>query len=227
MSCWAVGICAITDLNREKKIVHTSNSPLLVQRDDLLGDLIGVFEANLAHRAQLDQLDDVRLELPLSWSCPCLPTQMILTFLPSAIRALALSRARRTIDELNAPAQAALARADDEQLHVGRAGAAQAAAALPDCSVIAGGDVTEHPLHALGVGTRRLGRRLGAAKLGRRDHLHGLGDLLRRLGGGDAVAQVLQRLAMASLVSTLSRLLGAALPIQGRIDWREGVRRRP
>ena len=43
------------------------------------------------------------------------------------------------------------------------------------------------------IGARRLGRRLGAPELGRRDHLHGLGDLLRRLDGGDAVSQVLQR----------------------------------
>ena len=37
-----------------------------------------------------------------------------------------------------------------------------------------------------------VGRKLGAAKLRRGHHLHGLGDLLRRLHGGDAVAQVLQ-----------------------------------
>ena len=27
MSCWAVGICAMTDLNRAKNSVQTSNSP--------------------------------------------------------------------------------------------------------------------------------------------------------------------------------------------------------
>jgi hypothetical protein len=42
-------------------------------------------------------------------------------------------------------------------------------------------EIGQHRLHALGIGTRRLGLRLRAAQLGSRDHLHGLGDLLRRL----------------------------------------------
>ena len=54
------------------------------------------------------------------------------------------------------------------------------------------GDIAQHLVHALGIGPRRLRRGLRAAQLRGRDHLHGLGDLLRRLGGGDAVAQVLE-----------------------------------
>ena len=56
-----------------------------------------------------------------------------------------------------------------------------------------GGEIGEHRLHARGVGPRRLGRRLRAPELRRGHHLHGLGDLLRRLDRGDAVAQLLQR----------------------------------
>ena len=46
--------------------------------------------------------------------------------------------------------------------------------------------------HPLREGARGLGGRLRPAQLGGRDHLHGLGDLLRRLDGGDAVAEVFQ-----------------------------------
>ena len=53
-------------------------------------------------------------------------------------------------------------------------------------------DVAEHLFHALGVRPRGLGRHLRAPQLGRRDHLHGLGDLLRRLGRGEANAHVLE-----------------------------------
>jgi hypothetical protein len=52
-------------------------------------------------------------------------------------------------------------------------------------------NVGNHRIHLLGIGPRRFGRALGAAQFGRRNHLHGLGDLLRRLGGGDAIAEVL------------------------------------
>jgi len=40
---------------------------------------------------------------------------------------------------------------------------------------------------------RQAASSLGAAQFGRRDHLHGLGDFLRRLGRGDTVAQVFER----------------------------------
>jgi hypothetical protein len=54
------------------------------------------------------------------------------------------------------------------------------------------GDVAEHRVHALGIGPRGFGGGLRAAQLRRRDHLHGLGDLLRRLGGGDADPHVFE-----------------------------------
>ena len=38
MICSAVGICAITDLKREKNSVRDVELALLVKRDDLLGD---------------------------------------------------------------------------------------------------------------------------------------------------------------------------------------------
>jgi len=53
-------------------------------------------------------------------------------------------------------------------------------------------DIGNHRVHLLGVGSRRFGSGLRAAQLGSRDHLHRLGDLLRRLGRGDADPHVFQ-----------------------------------
>src|SRR5690606_17876559 len=54
------------------------------------------------------------------------------------------------------------------------------------------GDVSEHALHAFRKGTRSFRGRLRAPQLRGRHHLHGLGDLLRRLGRGDAHAHVFE-----------------------------------
>ncbi len=47
-------------------------------------------------------------------------------------------------------------------------------------------------VHLFRIGPRRFGGVLRAAQLRGCDHLHGLGDLLRRLGGGDADPHVFQ-----------------------------------
>ena len=65
MSCCAVGICAITDLKRAKNSVQTSNCAGFEQRHDLAPDRIGIIEPDLAHRAQVDRLDDAAFELAL------------------------------------------------------------------------------------------------------------------------------------------------------------------
>jgi hypothetical protein len=56
-----------------------------------------------------------------------------------------------------------------------------------------GGDVGQNRAHALRIGTRSFRGFLRAAQLRRGDHLHRLGDLLRRLHRGDAVAEVFGR----------------------------------
>jgi hypothetical protein len=56
-----------------------------------------VLEADLAHGAQVDELDDLLGELATQDVVPFLPTQMILTVLPSAMSRLAWSRARRAM----------------------------------------------------------------------------------------------------------------------------------
>ena len=50
----------------------------------------------------------------------------------------------------------------------------------------------QHPLHPFGVGTGGLGLLLRATQLGCRHHLHGGGDLLRRLHAVDAGSERLQ-----------------------------------
>ena len=58
-------------------------------------------------------------------------------------------------------------------------------------NLAAAGEVREHGLDLIGEGPRGFGGDLGAAQLRRRDHLHRLGDLLRRFDGGDPVSEVL------------------------------------
>ena len=53
------------------------------------------------------------------------------------------------------------------------------------------GEIGQHRLDLLGVRPRRFDRALRPPQLRNRDHLHSLGDLLRRFDGGDPVSEVL------------------------------------
>ncbi len=150
-----------------------------------------VSKAERAHVAQLDRIDDLLGELALQQVVALLADADDLHRLAGGdqrLRAITRETRDRRVERA---AQATFGGEDDEQVHVvlARAGEKRRSAGARD----ARGDARQHRAHALGIGTGRLGRRLGAAELRRRDHLHGLGDLLRRLHRGDAVAQVLQR----------------------------------
>ena len=96
------------------------------------------------------------------------------------------------MEELKAPHSPRSAVHSHEEMHLILAGADhQRRAAL--AALQRRGEVGEHGLHARGVRPRRFSRALRAPELRRRHHLHGLGDLLRRLHRGDAIAQVFQR----------------------------------
>ena len=109
-------------------------------------------------------------------------------------------------------AQPALGGADDQQMNLVLAGADHqrrtAFAALERR-----GEIGEHRLHAGGVRPRRLGRHLRAPELRRGHHLHGLGDLLRRLDGRDAVAELFQRRHGLTHAKALANLSTAALSL--------------
>ena len=75
-----------------------------------------------------------------------------------------------------------------------------------------GGDIAEHLFHAFGERTRGFGRSLRTAQLGGRDHLHGLGDFLRRLGRGDAHAHVFERSHSVSILAAKAANLSAEWP---------------
>ena len=162
-----------------------------IEPQDAVGDLLGIGEAERAHRAQLDVLDDHPLVLALELLVALAPDAEELDLLAlrdQRIGALARQPHDRRVERA---AQAALGGADQQQMHAVAAGAAQQRRRRRAAGH-GGRDIAQHLVHALRIGPRGLGRHLRAAQLGGRHHLHGLGDLLRRLGGGDAVAQVLQ-----------------------------------
>ncbi len=88
-------------------------------------------------------------------------------------------------------AKATVAGADHQQVDLLRAGAGQQLRSAGAADHVAR-EISQHASHLLSEGPARFSGHLGAAQLGCGDHLHGLGDLLRRLHRGDAVPQVLQ-----------------------------------
>jgi len=82
--------------------VQTSNS-LLVQRNDLTADRVGIVETERANRTQIDHFDDLASELPAQDVMPFFADTRILTVLPCPMSDTAVSRASRAIEELKAP----------------------------------------------------------------------------------------------------------------------------
>ncbi len=88
---------------------------------------------------------------------------------------------------IEAAAKAAFRRGDDQEMHLVAAIAGKKLRRIVT-PLESGGKIGQHRLHALGIGTGSFRRLLGATQLRRRNHLHGLGDLLRRLNRSDAVS---------------------------------------
>jgi hypothetical protein len=145
-----------------------------------------------AHRTKIDQFDDLLGKGP---------AQLVIAFAADAeeldFLAFGGERGGALAGEphnggVERAAQPALGGADEEQMLLIAASAAEKPGRVLG-SGDRGRDIAEHGIHAAGIGARRLRRGLGAAQLRGRDHLHGLGDFLRRLGGGDPVAEVFER----------------------------------
>ncbi len=191
MICCAVGICAMTDLKREKNSVQTSNLPSVEQRDDLFGDRLRVLEMHRPHAAQFDSFDDLFAELPPQLIVAlATDAEELDLFAFSGQRQRALARQPHD-GGVERTAQPALGRTYDQKMHLIAAAAGEQLRRRAQISHRSG-DVAEHLAHMFRIGPRRFRHRLRAAQLGRRHHLHRFGDLLRRLGGGDAVAQVFE-----------------------------------
>ena len=164
---------------------------LFVEPQDLLADVFRVLEGEHANAAQLDVFENLLL------------AQTAKLFVALASHAeephlLALARqyicalARKPHDRrVERAAQPALRRAHQQEMHAVASRSNQQSrrrAKIAD----RGRDIAENLHHLLGIGTRGLGHGLRAPQFRGRDHLHGLGDLLRRLGGGDAHAHVFE-----------------------------------
>ena len=171
--------------------MQTSNSPWANRSMHLRADRLRDPEVELL-LLDLDQFDDLFAELA---------TQDVVTLFADADDLDRLAGAHQRVGlvarepgdrRVERAAQAALAGRDDEQVGLVAARPQQQGRGI-GIGAEASREARQHLLHALGIGTRRLGRRLGAPQLRGGDHLHRLGDLLRRLDGGDAVSEVLQR----------------------------------
>ena len=90
---------------------------------------------------------------------------------------------------IEAAAQATLGGADDQQMHILLAGPRHQRRSFT-ATADRLGDVGQHRAHALRVGPGGFRCFLRATQLRRGDHLHRLGDLLRRLDRGDTVSKV-------------------------------------
>ena len=203
MICSAVGICDDHRLEAREKQRGDIELALLVQLENFLADLVGVLEAKRLH-AQLDHLDDLLRILAAELIGALAADAEDLDGLALADQRVDLLTRQANDRRVERAAQAALGGADHQQMDLILAGAGQQLRRGIDVGHRAG-DVAEHLLHALRIGPRGLGRGLCAAQLRRRDHLHGLGDLLRRLGRGDADAHVFETghfvsVALSSLV---------------------------
>ena len=87
-------------------------------------------------------------------------------------------------------AEAAFGGHDDEQMHIVFPGPDQQAGGV--LLIGAPVQVGEQAIHAFRKRTRGRRRLLGPAQFGGGHHLHGLGDLARRLDRGDTIAEVFE-----------------------------------
>src|ERR1700722_1133158 len=159
------------------------------QRNHLFGDRLGGCVGDRAHGAQVDQLQD----LPLMR-----PAKLIIAFLADAknLDCLALPCERISLLAREAhdggverAAQPALASAYEQEMRLVRAAADQKLRTLTVGR--SPGQIRQHRFDLLRIGPRRFDRALRATQLRHRDHLHCLGDFLRRLDRRDPVPEFL------------------------------------
>ena len=125
ISCSAVGFCAITDLNSEKYSVATSNSPASNSASTLLGDVVGVGEAELLDALEVDAVDDLPAEVAAQAVGALAADADDLDRLAVAQQPLRVGARQPGDVGVEAAAQAALGRHDDQQMHLILAGADQ------------------------------------------------------------------------------------------------------
>ena len=171
--------------------MQTSNSPASNIARILLGDVLGIGEAQLLHSLEIDAVDDLAAEVAAQRVGALAADHQDLDRLAVADQPLRIGAREPGDVGVEAAAQAALGRHHDEQVDLVLAGADQQrrGAVLVGHARV---EVGQHAVHALGIGTGGGRGLLRAAQLGGGHHLHRLGDLARRLHRGDAVAHVFQ-----------------------------------
>src|SRR6185295_6771130 len=155
-----------------------------------VGDPGGGVEADLLEAAQVDAIDDLAT-IGAAQIVGALATDgkdfhgLAGGHQPLRVLARQLGDIR-----VEAAAQPTLGGHHDQQMHIVLAGPDQETGRV--FLVGAPIEVGEQAVHALRIGTRGRRRLLGPAQLGGGHHLHGLGDLARRLDRGDTIAEVFE-----------------------------------
>ena len=131
MSCSAVGCCLMTDLElREVERRHVELAGL-VEREQLLRDVVGVREGELADAAQIDAIDVVAAELAAHGLGAFATDHDHLHGLALGEQPLRVLARELGDVGVEAAGETALAGHDDHQVHLVAAGARPAAAKRP------------------------------------------------------------------------------------------------
>ncbi len=191
------------------------------------GDHVGLFEADGTHAAQLDRLDDLFAVEPAQLVIAFAADAKNLDLFALVYQGIGLLARQPHDRRIERAAQTTFGGADHQQMHLVATGTGKQLGR----GIAAGNrrrDRTQHLAHPLGVRTRGFGRSLRATQLRRRDHLHGLGDFLRRLGSGDANAHILEagHIFSVALSRTASLFLRHARPCVGHPRFRFFPRRK-
>src|SRR5262245_60208592 len=164
---------------------------LFIKPQDFVADICAMLEGECANAAQLDVLEDLLL-IQTAKLFVALATYAEELHVFAFGRQCTCALARKPHDRrVEWAAQPALGGAHKQEMHAAASCSNQQSRRR---ATIAhrGSNIAEHLRHLLGIGTRGLGRGLRTSQFGGRDHLHGLGNLLRRPGGGDAHAHVFE-----------------------------------
>ncbi len=154
-----------------------------------MADLVGMHESKLFDFTQIDMVDDQRGKFTTQNVCALFANGENLDRLAFSEELTSMITRKTRNLAVETAAKATFCSRDDEQMHVVLARTSHQCRCVFAAHVLR--DISEDGTHALRVRPCSLRSFLGTAQLRCGDHLHRLGDFLRRLDRGDTVSQIL------------------------------------